>query len=417
MLKEHENLTMAISTVVLGVVVGAGSLFLGVFLNLIEHVFLSFNENEFHPFAWTVSPTHRLLSVLIGGIIAAIVWWLMRTRMRPTVSIAKGIAGEEMPVWTTILHVMTQIFYVGTGGSVGRELAPRELGAMISQTWQRFLKRFHGVELSEDDRKLLIAAAAGAGFAGVYIAPITGALFCLEILYKKLTKRAVMVSLTMSVIAMLMGAILKGFRPYYAVGSGDFTLKSVVLVLIIGPVSGLAGAYFRKGFKWAGAKQTRNKNLLWQLPLVALITGLIAMHYPEIMGNGRALAQTALNNKSASLVGIFLLGGLAKAVVTTFTLRAGAAGGTLTPSISVGAVIGTAIGFGAGLFIPGVSLWQCGLLGASSLLASSQQAPLMALFMIFEVSHLNYSALLPLAIGVSLAMLVSSWVLKPKNNA
>lgn len=413
MLKEHENLTMAISTVVLGVVVGAGSLCLGLFLNVIERLFLSFNENEFHPYSWLVSPTHRLLSVFIGGIIAAIVWWLMRTRMRPTVSLAKGVDGEDMPVWTTIVHVMTQIFYVATGGSVGRELAPRELGAMISQTWQRFLKRVYKVELTEDDRRLLVAAAAGAGFAGVYIAPITGALFCLEILYKKITKRAVMVSLTMSVIAMLMGAILKGFRPYYAVGTGDFTLKSVVLVLVIGPISGLAGAYFRKGFKWAGAKQTRNNNLLWQLPLMGLITGLIAMHYPEIMGNGRALAQTALDNKSASLIWIFLLGALAKALVTTFTLRAGAAGGTLTPSISVGAVIGTAIGFCASLFVPGVSIWQCGVLGASSLLASSQQAPLMALFMLFEVSHLNYSALLPLAIGVSLAMLVSTWVLKP----
>lgn len=413
MLKEHENLTMAISTVVLGVVVGAGSLCLGLFLNVIERLFLSFNENEFHPYSWLVSPTHRLLSVFIGGIIAAIVWWLMRTRMRPTVSLAKGVDGEDMPVWTTIVHVMTQIFYVATGGSVGRELAPRELGAMISQTWQRFLKRVYKVELTEDDRRLLVAAAAGAGFAGVYIAPITGALFCLEILYKKITKRAVMVSLTMSVIAMLMGAILKGFRPYYAVGTGNFTLKSVVLVLVIGPISGLAGAYFRKGFKWAGAKQTRNNNLLWQLPLMGLITGLIAMHYPEIMGNGRALAQTALDNKSASLIWIFLLGALAKALVTTFTLRAGAAGGTLTPSISVGAVIGTAIGFCASLFVPGVSIWQCGVLGASSLLASSQQAPLMALFMLFEVSHLNYSALLPLAIGVSLAMLVSTWVLKP----
>lgn len=34
----------------------------------------------------------------------------------------------------------------------------------------------------------------------------------------------------------------------------------------------------------------------------------------------------------------------------------------------------------------------------------------MAMFMLFEVCHLNFSALLPLGLGVALSMAISSWM-------
>nr|WP_282801647.1 chloride channel protein [Secundilactobacillus kimchicus] len=416
MSKSHENFIMTISTIVLGIVAGTGSLLLGAFLDLIESLFLNFNETATHPFAGLISPAHRMLSLVTGGLVAAVVWWLMRTRMKPAVGISKALDGQEMPVTTTIVHVLTQIFFVATGGSVGRELAPRELGAMLAQTWQRLLKRFRHIELSDDDRRLLIASAAGAGFAGVYIAPITGAMFCLELLYKKVTGRAVAVSLTMSSIAMLVGSLLRGFHPYYAVGSGAFSATSIFIVLILGPLCGILGAYFRQAFQWANQHQTRDNHLLWQLPAVAVVTGLIATTFPQIMGNGRALAQPAFMNQSVNLIWLFLIGGLAKAIVTVFSLRAGASGGTLTPSIAIGATIGMALGFAIHLFVPAISIWQAGIIGAASLLASSQQAPLMALFMLFEVCHLDHSALLPLGLGVALATTTSHVILNPSRS-
>lgn len=410
MTKTRERLMLSISTVMLGLIAGLGSLILANFLDIIEKLFLNFNETPLSPFAANASGTRRLVSMVIGGVIAAIVWYYMRTKMKPTVSIAKALDGETMPVWTTAVHVFTQIFFVATGGSVGRELAPREFGAMLSQTWQRFLHRF-GVTFNEEDRKLLIAAAAGAGFAAIYIAPLTGTMFSVELLYKKVTGRAVAVSLTMSSVAMLVGSTLRGFHPYYAVGNGDFSPISVVLVIVVGPLCGVVGAYFRRFFQWANKHQARDRSILWLLPAAAVLTGAIAYFYPEISGNGRALAQPAMTNQSAGLIGIFLIGGLAKALITVFSLRAGASGGTLTPSIGIGATIGMSLGVVAHMLIPGITIWQGGLIGAATLLASSQQAPFMALFMIFEVCHLDYSALLPLGLGVALASASSQLVL------
>ena len=61
-------------------------------------------------------------------------------------------------------------------------------------------------------------------------------------------------------------------------------------------------------------------------------------------------------------------------------------------------------------FVPGVTMAQAAVLGATFLLAASQQAPMMAMFMLFEVCHLNFSAFLPLAMGVAISIALSKWL-------
>ena len=214
------------------------------------------------------------------------------------------------------------------------------------------------------------------------------------------------------VIAMLIGSISKGFVPYYLVAKKDFTLNMLPFVLVVGLLMGVLGAYFRRGFQWAGKHSALSSQILWQLPLAALITGLVAMFMPEIMGNGRGLAEFAFVNTDYHLALFLLVGALLKAVVTIMTIKGGASGGTLTPSIAIGSSLGVLIGFVYVLLVPGASLVQAGVIGAAGFLAASQQAPLMALFMLFEVCHLDYSALLPMGLSVALASASSKWILK-----
>ena len=409
---KQQTVTLVISTIVLGLVVGLSSLFLGQLLDVVERLFLHFEENAAVPVPTETTAVNRLVSVTLGGLIVAIIWYTLKRYAQSTVSIKQALQGEKMPFAATAVHVMTQIFYVGTGGSIGRELAPREAGAMLAQQWQMIMKRVGLAKLSTDDQRLLIAAAAGAGFAGIYIAPITGMLFAVEILLKKVDMKSVAVSLSMSVIAMLIGSISKGFVPYYLIAKKDFTLNMLPFVLVVGLLMGVLGAYFRRGFQWAGKHSALSSQILWQLPLAALITGLVAMFMPEIMGNGRGLAEFAFVNTDYHLALFLLVGALLKAVVTIMTIKGGASGGTLTPSIAIGSSLGVLIGFVYVLLVPGASLVQAGVIGAAGFLAASQQAPLMALFMLFEVCHLDYSALLPMGLSVALASASSKWVLK-----
>lgn len=408
MRERNNNLALAVATVALGIIVGCSSLLLSVLLDITEHYFLHFRETNLIPVDISAAPLRRLLSVLIGGIIAAIIWYLLQRRYHP-VGISKAITGKEMPLGKTLIHVCTQIFFVGTGNSIGRELAPREAGAAIAQKWGRSFGEHSRWHLSGEDQKMIIAAAAGAGFAGVYIAPLTGAVFCIELLYRKVNARVVAVSLTMSVIATLIGSLVKGYQPYYLVGNRHFGLALLPLALILGVVNGAAGTLFKAGVQAASSRRAVTKNVLVQLPLLSLVAGGVASFYPQVMGNGRGLAQLAMGTGKASesVLLLLLFGLVAKVAVTLGTIKCGGYGGILTPSIAAGAVLGVFVGIAYASFVPGFTLAQAAVLGAAFFLAASQQAPLMALFMLFEVCHLNYSALLPLALGVAVSITVS----------
>lgn len=411
MAKITKNIPLAIATVALGIIVGFSSLLVSVALDLTEKLFLHFQETNLIPVDISAGGMRRFTSVLIGGIIAAIIWYLLQRHYKP-VKLGKAVAGQHMPLIKTMIHVYTQIFFVGTGNSIGRELAPREAGAALAQKWADHFHDNKFLDLDAEDRRMIIAAAAGAGFAGVYIAPITGAVFCMELLYKKINARVIAVSLTMSVIATLIGSIVKGYQPYYLVGSKSFSLQILPLAFFLGLFCGFLGTLFKKYIGLAKAHRTTKINILAQLPAIAAVTGGIAAFFPQIMGNGRGLAQMAMNTTghSRTVILVLLFGLVAKVLVTLFVMKCGGYGGVLTPSIAVGAVIGAFAGMVYVSLVPGVTMAQAAVLGAAFLLAASQQAPLMAMFMLFEVCHLNFSAFLPLAMGVAISIALSKWL-------
>ncbi|BDR53950.1 chloride channel protein [Bombiscardovia apis] len=417
---------LACSTLVLGGLTGVSSGLLSRFLDVIEQVFLGFVESPSLAGPFLAPAWRRLASVVVGGVIAAVIWYLLRNKTAKVPSVGKAVKGAWMPVWQTVVHVVTQIFLVATGASIGREVAPREVGALLGGVWFRVGRK---LGLTEADRPLLVAAAAGAGFAGIYISPLTGALFGVEVLLGSVDLATIAVCLGMSSISALVGGSIRGFDAYYMVGSQDFSHWTMLFALVAGPLAGLLGAGFKRLTSWAESHQTTGRAILWQLPAVAALTGVVAMVLPEIMGNGRALAQTAMNVTSSSvlsfsgssgrsmwtLVLLFATMAVWKIIATVFTIRAGASGGTLTPSIAIGAALGVIIALLSTLVVPGIHFWQAAVIGAAATLAASQQAPLMALMMVFEVCHLQAPALMPLTLAVALATAVSRAVLSAAN--
>jgi len=109
----------------------------------------------------------------------------------------------------------------------------------------------------------------------------------------------------------------------------------------------------------------------------------------------------------AQSLALLVIFALAKALLTTATIRAGAFGGTLTPSIALGSAMGAVLGLLLACLVPGLPVWQCAVIGAASLLAASQQAPLMAMAMLMEVCHLPVMAFMPMGLAVALSTAVS----------
>lgn len=450
---------LAATTIILGVIIGAGAGLLTLLLYGVEHVMFGYVEGSELPGPFGVPAVRRAISVTIGLAVASVIWYFLRNKTTKVPSVKKAVAGERMPVWQTLVHVVLQIGIVGSGASIGREVAPRELGAMLAQ---RFCDLFHIEGADGIDRRMVVAVAAGAGLGGVYNAPLAGMFFAVEILLVNVTLEKVAFGLGMSAIAAFVAASIKGHHTFYDITAmqPQSTPTLMLFAVLCGAACGVAGAWFRKGSQWAESHQSHDKHILWQMPLAGLVTGLAAIVVPQVMGNGRAAAQlgfstfvpegsaaagasqsassaaaspwnllagggnvsgsasTAVNagfqlsqSNIAMLLGVLALTFVAKALVTLMTIRSGASGGVLQPGIALGSTLGAMLGLIWILLFPADSVTACALIGAAALLSASQQAPLMAMCLVMELTEAPSAFFVPVGLAVAASSLVSKWML------
>lgn len=390
---------------VVGIAIGAAAGLLTLMLYQVERFALGYIENAHESGPFNVPAIRRAISVTVGASIAAVMWWLLRTRTTEVPSVKKAVGGAIMPVWQTIVHVLLQIFIVGTGMSIGREVAPRELGAMFGQRFARW------VRLDAKDTRMLVAITAAAGLAGVYNAPLAGTFFAVEILLSDITLETVTLAFSCSVLASWVASLVKGTHTFYLIGETDglFTPDYMAFALVAGMILGAAGALFRRGSQWAEKAKPSGVGILWMLPLAGLLTGVVAIWVPQVMGNGRATAQLSFSsNADLAVIPILLLSFGAKAIVTLLTIRSGASGGVLQPGIALGASGGAMLGILWMQIFHTNSIGMYALLGACALLAASQQAPLMAICLVMELADAPINLFVPIGFAVAVSAFVAS---------
>ncbi|KAB7788535.1 chloride channel protein [Bifidobacterium cebidarum] len=440
---------LAAAIIGLSALIGAGAGLLTLLLYGVEHVMLGYIEGAQLPGPFGVLAIRRGISVTLGLTIAGVLWYFLRTKTTKVPSVKKAVSGERMPAWQTVTHVVLQIFIVGSGASIGREVAPRELGAMLAQ---RFCDVFHIEGIGGIDRRMVVAVAAGAGLGGVYNAPLAGMFFAVEILLVDVTLEKVAFGLGMSAVAAFVASAIKGHHTFYDITAmqPQSTPSLMLFAILCGAACGIAGALFRKGSSWAESHKPAGKAMLWQMPLAGLTTGVVAALVPQVMGNGRAAAQlgfstflsetadmsgatqstsstaqspwTLLHSLLTSLgltswnpwimmLAVLALTFAAKALVTLMTIRSGASGGVLQPGIALGSTLGAMLGLLWLLAFPSDSVTACALIGAAALLAASQQAPLMAMCLVMELTEAPIAFFVPVGLAVATSALVSTWML------
>ncbi|WP_416333881.1 chloride channel protein [Bifidobacterium adolescentis] len=395
---------------IVGIAIGAAAGLLTLMLYQVERFALGYIENAHESGPFNVPAIRRAISVTVGAAIAAVIWWLLRTRTTTVPSVKKAVGGALMPVWQTIVHVLLQIFIVGTGMSIGREVAPRELGAMFGQRFARW------VRLDVKDTRMLVAITAAAGLAGVYNAPLAGTFFAVEILLADVTLETVSLAFACSALASWVASLVKGTHTFYLIGkaNGLFTPDYMVFALIAGLMLGVAGALFRRGSQWAEKNKPSGAGILWMMPLAGLLTGVVAIAVPQVMGNGRATAQLSFSSKAdLAVIPVLLLSFVAKAIVTLMTIRSGASGGVLQPGIALGASGGAILGILWMQVFHTNSIGMYALLGACALLAASQQAPLMAICLVMELADAPINLFVPIGLAVAVSAFTASRLAKP----
>ena len=211
-----------------------------------------------------------------------------------------------------------------------------------------------------------------------------------------------------SVIATMVSRSFFGIHSWYQVPPFDFTrVTELPWFVLLGILSGLLGAGFLKMLRYSEERF----NLLpipvfARLALGGLIVGAISVAFPEVWGNGYSVTNQMLREELALefLVGVFF----AKLLATLATVGSGAVGGVFTPTLFLGAALGSA--FVAVLhqtgLAQGLPTGTFALVGMGSVLAATTHSPLLAMIMVFEIS-LNYSLMPPLMIACVVSALVA----------
>jgi len=380
-------------TALVGVGGGISGLVVTLLLHHIQYLAYGYSEGTFLDGLLRSSPWRRVVAMSVGGVIGGVGWWALRRWGAPVVSIAKSVAGQRMPTVTTLINSALQIVIVGLGASIGREEAPRELGALVAG-W--LSKR---ARLTARERRILVACGAGAGLAAVYNVPLGGAVFAVEILLAEMTFATTLPALATSAIATLVARPFVSTSPLYRLPESTLSPSLLVWSIIVGPVIGFAAVGFVSLASTARAHRPRNWNVAVVMPIAFASIGFLSVAYPAILGNGRALGQIAFDAAlPLSTIAIMLL---LKVVATTSTIGSGAAGGMLTPSLAIGACFGAVAG---GVWVnlwPGPSVAAFAFIGAAAFLASSMRAPLTALVLVIEFTNQGPALIAPTMLAIA----------------
>ena len=394
-------LRLIIVTILVGVGSGIGGLLVSLVLHGVEHVAYGYSSGTFLDGVLASSPQRRFIALCIAGVVGAFGWWALRRWGRPVVSVERGVGGTRMPPLTTVLNATLQIVVVGLGASVGREVAPRELGALVGG----WLSDRAG--LTARERRILVACGAGAGLAAVYNVPLSGAVFAVEILLAELSIATVLPALATAGIATLVARVGVPAEPLYVVPQLSVSPSLLVWSAIAGPLLGFAALGFVQLVDFAGDHRPGGWRILAIMPIAFAIVGLLSIVLPEILGNGRALGQVAFS--SALTLGMLAVTALAKVIATAGTIGSGAAGGTLTPALAIGAALGVVLGGCWSLLWPGSPAAAFAFVAGAAFLASSLRAPLTAVILVVEFTGQGPVILLPTLVAVAGSIAVTHY--------
>ncbi|WP_439855422.1 chloride channel protein [Pseudomonas yamanorum] len=405
--KTRSLLILALVVIFTGIGAGLGGMLLALLLHGIQHLAYGYSLDSLishETFLLGVSaaaPERRVLVLITCGLVAGVGWWLIYRYGRPLVSIKQAVSAEApiMPPKTTLAHAVLQIITVALGSPLGREVAPREVGALAA-TWLSQRAR-----LAPDLHRLIVACGAGAGLAAVYNVPLGGAVFVLEVLVGVFSWPAAVIALATSAIGASVAWIGLGAEAQYVVPHFVLSPGLIAWALACGPVFGLAAYGFTRLTGAARSNTARG----WRLPVLSLINftiiGGLAIFLPQILGNGKGPAQLGFDNELTIALAAVLL--VVKVLITASSLRAGAEGGLLTPALANGALLAIILGGAWNLLWPGVPLGAFAIIGAAAFLASSMSMPLTAIVLVAEFTRIDHDFLVPIILAVAGSMCMS----------
>lgn len=396
--------------VLLGIGTGVAAGLLMDILRAAQHLAWHYSTGEFLDGVRHRDAGWRVAVLVAAGALAGAGRWVFKQKTgghAGEVSEAIWFHSGRLKVLPAFARSVLSVIIVGMGASLGREAAPKLSGAAIANALASW------GSLSSIERRLLVACGAGAGIGAVYNVPFGGALFALEVLLGTVALPLIAPAFATSFIATWVSRLLLPDVATYAVPVYPAGTSLIVWSIAAGPIAGLASIVYVRLISWADARKPSDSRLIVAPLLIFALLGLVAIPFPELLGNGKDVVQEAFLgqlNTGLSLLALLAL----KPVATSACLASGAPGGLFTPTLTTGAILAALMGKLWLSFWPGASLGSFAIVGAGAFLAAALQSPISALVLLLELAPGSHALTLPLLFAIAGAVFVGRF-LEPRS--
>jgi CIC family chloride channel protein len=405
--------------ILIGIIAGLGSIVFHYLCQLGAHYFMDLAAGyrppspggEHHLLTPTSTPFNRLILLFLPAMGGLLSGWLVYTYAPEAEGHGTdaaidayhtkgGFMRGRVPIIKTIASALT----LTTGGSGGREGPIAQIGAGFGSFLATTLK------LSDRERRIMMAAGIGAGVGSIFRAPLAGALFAAEVLYRdpEFESEVIIPAGISSVVAYCLFCLVFGWGSLFE--SPDFIFRNPLELgpyLVLSFVLVATGVLYIKSFYGIIGVFKHIKIPNHVKPAIGgLFTGIIGYFLPQTLAFGYGFAQKALYNELT--IPFLLLLAIGKIFTTSFSIGSGGSGGVFGPSIVIGGAMGGVVGKVFHQIIPSV-VTEPGafvVVGMAGFFTAVSNTPISTIIFVSEMTD-SYQLLLPSLLVCSVSYLAA----------
>ncbi|MFP4030987.1 MAG: chloride channel protein [Desulfococcaceae bacterium] len=316
-----------------------------------------------------------------------------------------GFIRGRVPIIKTIASAVT----LTTGGSGGREGPIAQIGAGFGSFLATRLK------LSDRERRIMMAAGIGAGVGSIFRAPLAGALFAAEVLYRdpEFESEVIIPAGISSVVAYCVFCLVFGWGSLFEAPDFKFTNPMELgPYLVLALVLVATGVFYVKAFYGITTLFRRLPMPNHLKPVLGgLCTGGVGFFLPYTLAFGYGYVQQALDPATLAgeiTIGFLLSLAVGKVLTTSFSIGSGGSGGVFGPSVVIGGAMGGVVGKIFHALMPGVVADPCAfvIVGMAGFFTAVSNTPISTIIFVSEMTN-SYQLLMPSLLVCSVAYLAA----------
>ena len=405
--------------ILIGLIAGLGSIVFHYLCRIGLHYFMDFMAGyrppsptgEHYFLLPTGTPFNRIMLLFLPALGGLISGWVVYTYAPEAEGHGTDAAidayhrkGGFMRNRVPFIKTIASVFTITTGGSGGREGPIAQIGAGFGSFLATTLK------LSDRERRIMMAAGIGAGVGSIFRAPLAGALFAAEVLYRdpEFESEVIIPAGISSVVAYCLFCLVFGWGSLFE--SPDFLFRNPLELgpyLVLSLVLVATGVLYIKSFYGLIGifKSIKIPNHI-KPAIGGLCTGIIGFFLPQTLAFGYGFAQKALYNE-LTIPFLFFLA-IGKIFTTSFSIGSGGSGGVFGPSIVIGGAMGGVVGKIFHQIMPGI-VTEPGafvVVGMAGFFTAVSNTPISTIIFVSEMTD-SYQLLLPSLLVCSVSYLAA----------